>query len=736
MVSQAAGRQRPSRQHSFAFVLTAAAAALCAASPVRAQGPAQDSFPPPADGAAAGSFSADAPVTQLPTVTTQATAVDDDTLVHLETPVNTGALGTRTQLETPFSSTVVTAQDIEDRQVNKLGDLFALDASVSDNSASYGGWASYLSVRGLPLDWQNSYRIDGKPFLSYVTVLPYEQFERVELLKGASGFMYGFGTPGGLINYVTKRPTDEPLRQIDLGYISPGLLSEHVDIGGRAGSGGAFGYRLNATHQGGTTYNDGYLNRNSFSLALDARLTDRLTWDFQSIVQNRNANEQEPSIYTGMMTGTRLPSPVRNDNDNLVGNGTYADNKFRFYSTGLTYRLNPDWTFSTNYSYSSTRTRRNESVLYLQHAAGDYMDNHSDYGEAYAYNQWQGMVQGKFHTGPLQHQVVIGASWQKQKSDFSSTYFSGLIGPGNIYRQNTNTYYSEGSLDLYRAAEITQKAVFVSDTVDLTRGWSVLGGIRYTDYSQVGFNPDGSRDSTYDKNGVPTPTLALMYNFAPQTMAYASYMESLEPGSTAGANYANFGALLDPLKSKQYEMGVKTQQENWAATAAVFRIEKKAEYTNASNELVQDGKSIFQGVELAGSVRVARDWNVGTSLMFLDSEYRKGSAYIGNRVAGAPKFVAAAQITYSVPYLPGLRLRADAKYTGATMLGASNDIQVDDYTIVNIGAIYDTRIAGYDATFRAGINNVANKKYWLYQSSDYIKAGDPRTFMVNASVRF
>jgi iron complex outermembrane receptor protein len=683
-----------------------------------------------------GTAAANPAVTQLPTVSIEAAAPEDDTLVHLQSIVNGGALGNRTQLETPFSTTVVTAQDIEDRQVNKLGDVFALDASVSDNSAAYGAFASYQTVRGLPLDWQNSYRIDGKPFLSYVTVLPYEQFERIELLKGASGFMYGFGTPGGLVNYVTKKPTDEPVRAIDIGYVSKSLIHEHVDIGGRAGASGAFGYRLNATHEEGSTYNDGSLYRNSFSLALDARLSDALTWDFQSIYQDRNAIDQEPTIYAGAMSGDRLPGPVRNDDNTLVGKGTYADNRFRFYATGLTYKLNSDWTFRTDYSYSTTRTRRNESVLFLRDSLGNYDDYHSDYGEAYSYNQWQGMLQGRFQTGPLQHQVVVGASWQKQKNDYSSNGVYRFIGTGNLGSQNTNTYYSEGSLDLYRAAEITQKAIFLSDTVDLTHGWSVLGGIRYTDYSQTGFDPDGTRSSEYDKNGVPTPTVALMYNITPQTMAYASYMEALEPGSSVGARYANFGELLDPLKSKQYEVGIKTENQDWAATAAVFRIEKKAEYTNAANELVQNGESIYQGVELAGSVRVARDWNVGSSVMFLDSEYRKGSDYVGNRVAGAPRFVAAAQVTYDVPYVPGLKLRADAKYTGATMLGASNDVKVDDYTIVNIGAIYDTRLYGYDTTLRAGINNLANKKYWMFQSADYVKAGDPRSFMVSATLRF
>ncbi|MBO1114571.1 TonB-dependent siderophore receptor [Bordetella petrii] len=688
-----------------------------------------------AQAAQAGSAPSAQDVAQMPAVTVQAAPVDD-TLEHLAAPVNTGALGNRSQLETPFSTTVVTAADIQERQVNKLGDVFALDASATDNSASYGAWASYLSVRGLPLDWQNSYRIDGKPFLSYVTALPYDHFEQIDLLKGASGFMYGFGSPGGLVNYVTKRPTDEPLRSVEMGYVSKGLLRGHVDLGGRAGEDDRFGYRLNVTHTEGNIYNNGSLYQTAASLALDARLTDKLTWDFQSIYQDRNVVGQEPTIYAGAMAGAELPSPVRNDNSKLVGEGPYADNAFRYYSTGLKYQLAPDWSLRTDYTYNTTRTRRNESVLFLQDQAGNYQDYRSDYGEAYAYNQWQAMLEGRFHTGALKHQVVIGASWQKQKNDYSSNGVYQLQGIGNLYSQNTNTYYSDGSLDLYRAAEITQKALFASDTIDLTGGWSVLGGLRYTNYEQVGFDPDGAQSSSYKKNGVVTPTVALMYNFTPQTMAYASYIESLEPGSSVGNPYANEGELLDPLKSKQYELGIKTGHEDWAATAALFRIEKKSEYANASNELVQDGKSIFQGLELSASTRVATYWNVGGSLMLLDSEYKKGSDFVGNRVAGAPKFVAAAQVSYAVPQLPGLKLRADAKYTGATMLGASNKVEVDDYTILNIGATYDTRIYGYETTFRAGINNVTDKRYWLYQSSDYVKAGDPRTYSLSASLKF
>ncbi|KAF1018378.1 MAG: Ferric-anguibactin receptor FatA [Paracidovorax wautersii] len=676
---------------------------------------------------------------QLPTVTIRATA-EDTTLQHLDTQVNSGALGKRSQLETPFSTTVVTGADLETRQANKLGDIFLTDASVSDNGAAYGTWASYLSVRGLPLDWQNSYRIDGNPYLAYVTVLPKEHFERIELLKGATGFMYGFGSPGGLINYVTKRPTDEPVRSFTLGYDYKGILSEHVDLGGRAGEGAALGYRLNATHEEGKTYNNGSVRRNSLSLALDARLTSRLTWDGQVLLQDRKVSGQEPSIYTGLLTGKQLPSAVRNDDSTLVRDGTYADTRFRYYATGLTYELAPDWTARAVYSHSTTQTRRNESVLYLQDSAGNYSDSYSDYAEAYQCNQLQALVQGKLRTGALAHELVLGASWQKVKSDFTDGVY-GTAGTGSIWSPNTNAYYSQGAQSLYRTSEITQKALFASDTLKLSDRWSVLAGVRYTNYRQVGFTSTGAVSSTYDKSGVLTPTTALMYKLNAQTMAYASYVESLEAGSTVGINYSNYRALLDPLKSKQYEVGIKTQHEGWAATAALFRIEKKAEYGeleagNSLPTLVQNGLSVYQGLELGATTRLARNWELGGNLMLLDSEYKKGNDYSGNRVAGAPRTVVAAKLSYSVPQLPGLKLHAGLKYTGSTMLRPANDIQVASYTLLNLGAVYDTRIGGYDTTWRLAINNAANKKYWMYQYADYLKAGDPRSVSASATVRF
>lgn len=674
----------------------------------------------------------------LPSVEVVAPAVFGVTQ-NLGAKVGAGALGQVTQKDTPFSSAVVTSEQILEQAPQKLGDLFIQDASVSDNTGANTAWGTYLTVRGMDLDWQNSYRIDGKPFLGYSTTLPYEHFEQVELLKGATGFMYGFGAPGGVVNYVTKKPTDTPTRSVSLGYSTSSLMRANADLGGRAGEGGSLGYRLNASREQGTTPNGGTLDRSSALLALDARLSERLSWDFQTLVQQRKVENPEPTIKTGSYTGSALPATVRND-QKLVGPGTYTDNEFAYVGTGLKYQISPDWQAQTNFSHSHSKTRRNEQVLNVQNAGGNYSVDRSDYGERYQYNYWDAQVQGRVTSGALRHNLVAGVAWQQRLNDWTNAgVWNSGAGTGNLYTQNTVAYYSTGSfgsLAPYRSSESTQLTAFVSDRLELNDRWSLLAGLRWNDYEQRSLNASGAVTETYEKSGIVTPTLAVMNKLDAATLAYASYVESLQQGTVVGSTYANAGAVLDPVVSKQWELGVKTDRAAWSGTAALFRVEKGAEYANGSNVYVQDGKTLFQGVELGATARLSKSWSVGGNLMLLDTEYIKGSSNVGKEVAGAPGLVATTQVAYRVPQVQGLQVRLGAKHTGETPLRANNTLYVDSYTLYTLGATYDTKVQGHATTFRANINNLTDRKYWMYQYADYIKAGDPRAVNVSATVYF
>jgi iron complex outermembrane receptor protein len=664
---------------------------------------------------------------------------------NLGATVRAGALGDVTQKDTPFSSTVVTNQQILELTPQKLGDVFLQDASVSDNSGAYTAWSTFVTVRGMDLDWQNSYRIDGKPFLGYTVTLPYEHMEQVELLKGATGFMYGFGAPGGMLNYVTKKPTAAPMRSVSLGYASSSIVRANADLSGRLGESGALGYRFDITHEEGRTTNDGSLKRTSFLLALDAKLTERLTWDFQTIYQDRLTEDTEPTIRTGAL-GSRLPDTIRNDKK-LVGPGNYVDNQFAFAATGLKYRLNDDWQAQTNFSQSYSKTRRNESILKLQNTAGDYIDDRADYGERYQFSYWDAMLQGRQQIAGMTHNIVAGISWQKQRNDDSGNgVYTPGYGVGNLGRQNTNRYDSVGSFDslgLYRMVDVTQKSIFASDRIELNKRWSVLAGLRWIQYEKLNWDKTGALTSEYRENGIVTPTVAVMYKVANDTTAYASYVESLQQGAVVAKtpDYTNAGQMLDPLMSKQWELGVKKDGATWSGTAALFRVEKTTEYDRSCGLAclikVQDGESVFQGVELGAAVRLNNWWSLGGNLMLLDSEYVSGEeAIVGNRVAGSPHQVATVQLAYRVPEITGLQLRLGAKYTGKTELRADNSLELDAYTLANLGATYDTQISGRAVTFRANINNLFNNKYWMYQYSDYIKAGDSRMLNLSATLHF
>ncbi|KVN10570.1 ligand-gated channel protein [Burkholderia stagnalis] len=692
----------------------AAALAFCAASLARA------------DEAPAGAAT-------LPALDITAT---HDSPQHLRDEISSGALGSRRQLDTPFSTTIVTSDELEARRPYKLGDVFAGDASVSDNSGAYGAWASYTTVRGMQLDWQNGYKINGLPFVAYGITMPYEQLERVELLKGLGGFMYGFATPGGMVNYVTKQPGATPVRSVDVGYRSTGIWTEHADLGQRFGPNGMFGARLNATHEEGKTYNDGNIRRDSVSLALQANLTRDLSVTFDALYQDRRTTGQTPSIYMGSYTGSALPATLSGGTTNLGSNDQYLNTNLQLYTFGVQYQLAPDWQLSTTYSYSKATRRRNESTLYLQNPAGDYTDSRYVGMEDHRFSQWQAMLEGKVRTGPFSHQIVLGASWQKQANDYSTNSVFQSLGAGNIYSPNPYRFESPHGIVQYRDSEITQKSLFASDTVALTERWSVLAGARYMNYEQTSFKPTGGENPGYSQNGVVTPTFAVMFRIAPTTTAYASYVESLEPGSRVNDIYANAGVVLKPLRSKQYEVGIKSEHARWSATAALFRIERRAEYANAANVYVQDGESVFQGIELGATAQLGKHWNAGLDVMLLDAWYAKGAANNGNRVAGAPRFVVAGKLGYAVPGVPGLTLGADAKFTGATPLRAAGGIDAPGFLVVNAGASYLTRIGSRELTLRASIDNLLNRRYWEFQYAGYVKPGDPRTVSVSAKLDF
>jgi iron complex outermembrane receptor protein len=664
----------------------------------------------------------------------QITVSDTGEKKQLAEKLSGGALGDKAEIDTPFSTRAVTREEIEDRQATSLSEVLKYDASVSNLSPSNGTHPATIGIRGLRLDDLNGYKIDGLANINRGTEMPLEMFERVEVLKGLSGFMYGFGSPGGIVNYVSKRATDDATFSTDFGYESNGVYKEHIDAGGRFGEDQRFGYRFNLVNEEGNTIADhGSINRQAAGLSLDARLTSDLTMTLDALYQHRTTVGGTDIITS---TSYAVPSAI-SGSSRLNSNGSFSDVDYRLVTLTTQYRMAPDWKASVAFRHSDSVRIYKKDQYYITSSAGAYRDRLTSEYHGYEFNEVQAMVEGKVKTGFLQHQLVFGAMTQNLLSTSSVNTPKTYIGTGNLYAP---TYYSAASVNYsggtYRDEKTTQNALFASDTINFSERWSMLAGVRYTDYSDNAYTTTHLVSAKYTASPL-TPTMALMYKPAADTTLYVSYAEALEQSASAPTSTLNANATFAPIKSKQSEIGVKTEHDSWNGSVALFRIERGSQYTNSANYYVADGQTIYRGVEVNGSVQATSNLSIDGSLMVIGSEMTHTTSTVdGKRAVGAADLQAGAQLTYRVPGLAGLSLHAGAQYIGNMALDSANVHMLSPYSLFDTGLNYRTKIAGHMTTWSANITNLTNRKYWTYYQENYLNVGAPRTLNLNVRAEF
>lgn len=645
--------------------------------------------------------------------------------------VGNGALGDSSVLELPQSATVVGRDDLADRQVNSLGQVFAGDASVGAQGNTYTLLSSHLSVRGLPLDESNSYKINGLSIYNFGIELPLQFFDQVQLLKGATGFMYGFGAPGGIVNYVTAKPTGRNSVQADIGFRSSHIWSQHLDANGVIGADAALAYRVNLLNEEGDARSGAHVDNKAAAVSLAAQLAPGLRWSGDAIYQRRKTSGTVQGIGTAYLKDSVLPAAPDGAARLPATEGNFFNTDYLLLSTGLQWQLASDWRASVDVSHSTNKRRFVSDWVFPTRQNGDYDNWMNDSESRNRFNQAQLLVQGTLQTGALRHRIVVGASSQEQVNYGNRNAVWQYTGSSNLYGGASLPYQSTAVPSIYRTATFRQDAVFISDTLQLAERWSLLAGARYTDYQQRGYTASGQRSASYGATPV-TPTLALIYRPDPGATVYLSHVQSLEQGATVGAAYANRDAVLAPLKSRQYEAGVKLERSGWDAAAALFEVQRGAAYANSANVYVQDGEARYRGLDLNGRVRASRDLSLSASAVWLQAEYREASpAIVGKRVQGTARLQGAIQADYRLAAVPGLSLNGSARHTGEQTVNASGTPLLPAVNLLGAGIKYQWTQGGHDLTLRATLDNLANRSYWYYTQSGYVHNGDARGLSVN-----
>lgn len=643
--------------------------------------------------------------------------------------VSSGALGRKSELDTPFSTKAVSSEEIEDRLATSISEVLKYDASVTAISPPISTHPATIQMRGLRLDDLNGYKIDGLANINRGTEMPLEMFESVEALKGLTGYMYGFGSPGGIVNYVSKRPTTSPSFSAAMGYQEGGAIKEHIDTGGRVGEDGEFGYRLNLLHEDGDLKQEsGSINRNAAGLNLEWRVTKDFALTYDAIYQRRASVGGTDIVIA---PAYKVPKPIDGESKlNSVGAG--SDVEYTLATTGIEYRIAPQWVFNASYRTSDSTRVYKKDQYYITSNAGDYKDRVTSELHGYHFDQVQATINGNFDS----NEVVLGVMSQNLVSTSSVVTPKTYLGTGNLYAPTIiNVWGINYSGGTYRDETTRQEAVFASDTFKFNDNWSVVGGLRYTQFVDNAYSTKGALNASYTANKT-TPTVALMYKPAADTTLYASYVEALEQSANAPTSTVNANQTFAPIKSKQTEVGVKTERSWWNATASLFRIERGAQYTNAANVYVLDGETKYQGVEFNTVVQAAKNVSIEGGVMLLDATLENAAAgYSGKRAVGAPRRQASVQATWR-EVAPGLALHVGTQYLGELPMDAGNVNTLPAYTLFDAGFNYRHRYFGKMISVRANISNIANRKYWTYYQENYLNIGAPRTASVNLRVDF
>ena len=193
---------------------------------------------------------------------------------------------------------------------------------------------------------------------------------------------------------------------------------------------------------------------------------------------------------------------------------------------------------------------------------------------------------------------------------------------------------------------------------------------------------------------------------------------------------------MEPLVSSQIELGAKAELAGMLFTTALFEIDKPFEYYKAESNgqylFVQDGRQVHRGLEFTATGKATENLTLVGGFTLLDAKSEDNADYAGKRPKDVAETLVKLYGEYDLSAVPGLVITGGFSYTGDFYGDNNNTDKIDAYTLLDLGARYQSDIAGQDVTLRLNINNLTDKQYWA--NNWFI--GDGRTVSLSANVSF
>ncbi|GHD46646.1 ferrisiderophore receptor [Thalassobaculum fulvum] len=643
--------------------------------------------------------------------------------------------GTATKTDTPVteisrSISIETRQQIVDKGGQRLEDTYLYSAGVRGGTYGYDLRGNWASIRGfdIPAEYLDGLQFDNS--LYYNNTLPeVPLLERVEIIKGPAGSLYGNSTVGGLLNAVSKRPEAETSRRITAEYGTHERKQTTLDVTGRIDEQGkVLGRFVGLLRDSETQVDHG---RND-AIALAPSLTFRPTPDTDITVLGRY-QKQDGTPDTQFLSRYGTVEPAYNGR--YLSTGTFVGepgfDKLEAESAAITidadHRLNDIWSLGGAVRYSESNSHYNHAWW----AYADYPTRYASDGtiDRTFYTQY-GSTQilvgdvnatADFRTGPVTHKLLFGAAYNDTTADNDTGYgtSTGRIDPFNpVYTGIPSITVADTP-----AVNFKQAGVYAQDQLRIYDRWLVTAGARWdqveTDNPNSGIN---ASDSDITVN------LGLMYKFDNGISPYVSYNESFRQ-ENFGTDVN--GASFDPTRGVQYEVGVKYEIPGVPSliTASVFEITKSnILVTDPDNPTykVQSGEATSRGFELEGQVKLG-EFEVEANYAFLKTEGDDGEP-----LYGIPDHAASTWVTWRPGGTwEGFKAGAGVRYVGSSH-GYSGADGADSYTLGDamIGYEFDT----WDLTLN--VRNLTDETYVTSADSTTGYYGERRTIVLRLGVNF
>lgn len=645
-----------------------------------------------------------------------------------------GVLGTASVMDTPFSTTNYTSQGIEDVQARAIGDVIANDSSVRNTNGN-GGFGDSYQIRGFTMS-ANDVAFNGLYGLVPLTRMPIAMLERIEVLKGPGTLMYGMGPSGGIggaVNLVPKRATEDPISSVTASYLSDSQYGLKADIGRRFGENQEWGIRVNALYADGNTGLSGSNQQQSMgSVALDYN-GGRVRWSLDAYTQHEDSRNFRPQFSIDSTLSSMPSAP--SGSTNLYPNTTLQSDD-KAVATRLEFDINDKLTAYGAVGYHVATSAQSFPSATISSLLGDTTVYNGYYDQKVTSTSADVGLRARFDTAGIKHTVMVGANMLNQQTDY---YYAGSATgvASNLYSPTALSYDGLSRGDMTPQNQVRLTSLAVTDTMSMFNDrLRIIGGLRRQQIYQHSLTDD---TQTSNKTGY-SPVLAVVVKPLENLSLYANYTAALSAGGFTGASDGNPNQQFAPYKSKQYETGVKADWGRLTTTAAVFQIEQ----ANTSTENIggvtytsQNGRARIRGLELTGYGELMRGLRFNASATFFDTQqsHTADGANDGKEVGAVPNHNFNLGLDWDTPWLQGLSLNTRVTKTGAMWYSDGNTLKVPGWTRADIGARYITKTAGQVVTYRANIENLFDKNYWVMQNG-YVGTSSGRTFVLSAQVDF